>query len=457
MAFTLIVSGGKLNAQNAVFDTSFNIGTGFNNTVSSMVLQPDGKILASGHFTQYNGQSRNRIVRINMDGTFDNSFTIGTGFNSFVVSIALQPDGKILAGGNFTSYNGQSRNRIVRLNADGTLDASFNLGTGFPTTVSVIALQPDGKILAGGHFVEYNGQARNKIVRLNVDGTLDTSFTIGTGFDNWINVITVQPDGKILVGGNFTSYNGQSQNYIARLNADGTLDTSFNIGTGFNSPVIGIALQSDGKILAGGGFTEYNTISKSNFVRLNTDGTIDNSFEAGFNGFVAEVILQPDGKILAGGGFTECNGIARRNFARLNADGTLDNTFNIGTGFENGGVTSIGLQSDGKILVAGSFNSYNGQSQNRMVRLIDSTTLGAEDFGRKGLKIYPNPFADYIFIDAGNGKISKIEILDSSGKKVTSYTNPSISIDLKMLSKGIYFLRITKKDGSILTKKIIKK
>jgi len=144
----------------------------------------------------------------NIDGTLDSSFNIGTGFNDEVWSIAIQNDDKILCCGSFTSYNGTTRNRIVRLNSDGTLDSSFNIGTGFNSLVLSITIQSDGKILCGGPFTSYNGTTRNRIVRLNSDGTLDSSFNIGTGFNAQVFSIAIQSDGKILCGGSFTSYNG---------------------------------------------------------------------------------------------------------------------------------------------------------------------------------------------------------------------------------------------------------
>lgn len=219
--FALFLLSGKLEAQSTIIiDPSFNIGTGvtgFNTSVHSIALQPDGKILAGGDFTTFNDTTQNRLVRLNSDGALDASFDLGTGFDSQVRSITLQPDGKILVGGFFTAFNGTTQNRIARLNSDGTLDTSFNIGTGFNGPVHSIALQPDGKILAGGGFTSYNGQTQNKLVRLNSDGTLDTSLDLGTGFSYGVISIALQPDGKILVGGLFTKYNGTTQSRIARL------------------------------------------------------------------------------------------------------------------------------------------------------------------------------------------------------------------------------------------------
>lgn len=133
-----------------------------------------------------------------------------------------------MIGGGFTAFNGASRNYIARLNADGSLDTSFNPGTGRNRWVDTTAIQADGKILIGGDFTSYNGTSINRIARLNEDGSLDTSFNPGTGAGNWVFTTALQPDGKILIGGFFTSYNSISRSGIARLNADGSLETSFN-------------------------------------------------------------------------------------------------------------------------------------------------------------------------------------------------------------------------------------
>ena len=212
--------------------------------MNTFAIQPDGKIVVGGNFTSYNGNDQNYITRLNSDGSRDTSFTVGTGFDSGVNAFAIQPDGKIVVGGYFTSYNGTSQNYITRLNSDGTRDTSFTIGTGFNSGVDAFAIQSDGKILVGGFFTSYNGTSQNRITRLNSDGTRDTSFTVGTGFDSGVNAFVIQPDGKIVVGGRFTSYNGTAQNRITRLNSDGSRDTSFTIGTGFDySTVYAIAIS----------------------------------------------------------------------------------------------------------------------------------------------------------------------------------------------------------------------
>src|SRR6266702_5739664 len=194
------------------------------------------------------------------------------GANNYVNALAVQADGKILVGGHFFMLGGQIRTYIGRLNADGTLDTSFNPGTDRP--VLSLAVQADGKILAGGYFSTLGGQNRNYIGRLNADGTLDTSFNPGT--NGQVNSLAVQADGKILVGGFFTTLAGQSRANIGRLNADGTLDTSFNPSAGgrpfVNASVYSLAVQADGRILVGGGFSTLGGQSRTNIGRLNDAG-----------------------------------------------------------------------------------------------------------------------------------------------------------------------------------------
>jgi uncharacterized delta-60 repeat protein len=362
-------------AQPGSIDPTFNPGTGFNGTVNSIAIQSDGKIMVGGGFTSFNGTTINGIARLNADGSLDASFNPGTGFVGTVYSTAIQSDGKIIVGGTFTSFNGTTRNRIARLNSDGSLDTSFDPYTVFSSSVITLAIQSDGKIIAGGEF--FNGSNRNFIARLNADGSPDDSFNIGSGFDYIVYSSAIQSDGKIIVGGIFSSFNGTASNKIARLNIDGSLDASFNIGTGFNTWIglKGIAIQGNGKIILGGNFTSFNGTAINYIARLNADGTLDASFNigTGFNGTVNSTAIQPDGKILVGGGFTSFNSVGINRFARLNADGSLDASFNIGTGFD-GSVRSTAIQSDGKIIAGGEFAFFDGIGRNRIARLLSCTT-----------------------------------------------------------------------------------
>jgi uncharacterized delta-60 repeat protein len=325
---------------------------------------------------------RNRLVRLNSDGTEDTGFytNLGTGFDDLVRSISIQSDGKILIGGAFTDFDGSTRNRLVRLNSDGTEDTGFytNLGTGFDATIWSISIQSDGKILVGGEFEDFDGNTRNRLVRLNSDGTEDTGFytNLGTGFNNPVLSIKVQLNTKILVCGSFNGFDANVRNYLVRLNSDGTEDTGFytNLGTGFDIPVYSLEIQPDGLILVGGDFNDFDGNVRNYLVRLNSDGTEDTGFYAnlgdGFDNRVWSIKVQLDAKILVGGGFTDLDGNTRNRLVRLNSDGTEDTGFynNLGLGFNND-IYSLELQSDEKILVGGGFTAFDGNTRNRLVRL----------------------------------------------------------------------------------------
>jgi uncharacterized delta-60 repeat protein len=320
----------------------------------------------------------------------DNTFTVGTGFTSSLYTLQLQSDEKILAGGFFTSYNSTPINSLVKLNSDGTLDPSFNTGGGLSTTLPVLRAaniyttptQSDNKILIGGTFDIYSGSSvGNNLIRVNENGTIDSSFNVGDGFYNTsisdygvIQSVKIQSDGKILAGGFFNRYSGSlSSKSLIRLNSNGTIDSSFNTGEGFGNfqSVNELQILPDNKILVSGFFSTYSGSSvASNLIKLNTDGTIDPSLSLGssFNSSTSPFKIQSDNKIIIGGFFTSYDGITANRIVRLNEDGTLDPSFNTGTGF-NDSVLTIQILPGDKILVGGNFTSYNGTTVNRIVRL----------------------------------------------------------------------------------------
>jgi len=338
-----------------------------NDEILTMAVQSDGKILVGGYFFSFagqpsiGGQPRNRVARLNSDGMADSTFNPDA--NDLVRAFAIQPDGKIIVGGNFTLMGGQTRNRIARLNFDGTLDAAFNPNAN--DQVTSLAIQADGKILVGGRFTAIGGQTRNRIARLNLDGTADATFNPNA--DSEVQTLAVQSDGKILAGGFFNNIGGQSRKAIARLNPDGTLDTAFNANA--DNAVFAIAIQQDGKIIVGGFFTIIGSIQRNNVARLNSDGTLDSTFNPNANSTVFALAIQPDSRILVGGAFTMMGGLTRNRIARLNPDGTLDSAFNSSVGGGSPVVRTLAIQSDGKILLAGRFANVDGQTRSNIARL----------------------------------------------------------------------------------------
>lgn len=356
---------------NSLINPSFYTGTGFDNNVYSVVVNSVGQVYCGGAFSSYNGNTANAIIKLNQDGSVDKSFITGTGFNGNVFAIAIQADGKIIVVGNFTSYNGTAANRIIRLNTDGSVDATFLYGAGFNNPVFDVKIQQDGYILVGGNFNTYDGTSAEKIVRLDPIGSIDPSSVYGTGFDNVaVRKIGIQSDGKIICGGFFTDYNGTPANCIIRLNTNGSVDGTFVYGTGFDSTVNDLFIQPDGKIVLCGAFTTYNGTGANYIIRLNANGSVDGTFVygTGFDAQVNALGLLSNGIIIAGGFFTSYDGNASNRIISINSDGSLGSN-SYGTGFD-AEPYEIRAVATGGYFVAGSFTLFDGATANRIISLL---------------------------------------------------------------------------------------
>lgn len=377
-------------------DPTFVTGSGFeaanvwDQEVSALVLQPDGKLLVGGAFNTYNGVARNRIARLEVNGALDTGFDPGSGINSGqpywgATALALQPDGKVLVGGHFTTFNGTPKGALVRLNADGSLDPGFGTAAGFVgnSYVYALAVCADGKVLVAGQFQDYEGHACHNLIRLTAEGAFDPTFDPGTGPSEVIYTMALRADQRILVGGAFDHFNGVPVGFFAQLNADGSLDSGFNAGTGFNYRVWCIALRPDDTMLVGGEFTAVAGVPRQRIARLHPDGTLDTGFDPGpsTSTEVTALAVEPDGDVLAGGRFTDFGGVARSNIMRLTPDGAVDPLFDPGSGTDAGfpyrGVTALAVRPDGKVLAGGTFTHFNGSPENRIVQLFGDCVPGA--------------------------------------------------------------------------------
>lgn len=339
------------------FVSSF--GNGFNSNVRVIEVQPDNKVLVGGSFTLFNTTTIKGLVRLNSDGTEDVGFTtnLGTGFVGTVYDIKLQSDGKIVVAGDFTDFNGNGVPDLVRLNSDGTEDTIFttNIGTSSDNRIFSIAIQDDGKIVLGGNFSDFDGNGISYLVRLNPDGTEDTTFTttIGSSFDGAVNTIKIQYDGQILLGGNFTNFDVNTSKYICRLDWDGNFDSTFNtnLGGSFDDEVYVIEIQNDNKILVGGIFIDFDTNTSRGLARLNEDGTFNYGRSQG--NVVYAISSQCDRKFIVGEDYG--------GFKRYNSNTSLDTIFsnNLGSGFFNGTILTINTSLKGLIFVGGSFGGFN--------------------------------------------------------------------------------------------------
>lgn len=372
---TIICTALASDAQPGALDTSFDPGDGAF-IVYSSVIQPDGRAIIGGYFLQFDGVARNGIARINADGSLDPSFDPGLGPNgSAVYDVALQPDGKVLACGAFNTFNGEPCPiGLVRLNPDGSVDETFSASGGVPNghLIRRIVLLPNGKIIVGGDFTSFDGIPRGKIARLNADGTLDPTYLAGgvSFLNGQIYCMAPGPEGSLFVGGDFTQFSGIARGGIVRLYDNGAVDTlTFNPGDGFEHEngvggfIYAIAVQPDGKVLVGGSFDRYDHTPASGLVRLGPGGTLDAAFQPAANGdwgyHMEAVAVQPDGRIVASGNFTTYHGEPRNILVRLEADGSVDPSFQTGTG-PNNKVLTISLRPSGRILIGGWFYTYNG-------------------------------------------------------------------------------------------------
>jgi uncharacterized delta-60 repeat protein len=358
---------------NLLFNNGPGFGGGIITKVFAIARQSDGKYICVGDFTNYDGNACNNIVRLNSDGTFDNTFISGLGLNSLAFSVIIQNDGKIIVGGAFTTYNGNGSAYIVRINTDGSYDSTFNVGTGAQAGVNDLAIQTDGKIIAVGNFTSYDGNAANKIVRINNDGSYDATFNSSLGVAVFGGLcVAIQTDGKIILGGGFQLYDGNLANRIVRINTNGTYDATFNTVSGLNNTANDLVIQQDGKVIVCGAFTTYNGNSSPYIVRINTDGSYDSTFNVGTGLDQAGdgICLQNNSKIIVvASPITSYNGNTISNIVRINTDGSFDNTFNQGSGFL-GGATCINYNGlDNTILVGGELTAYDGTSKNNLVQI----------------------------------------------------------------------------------------
>jgi len=435
-------------------DMSFVPETGKYTNINTIAIQSDKKILIGAD--AYIGQTVpiSAVGRLNSNGSIDTSFNTGTGFKNFsTFSMVEQSNGKIIVGG--WDNNSGAKNYLSRLNPDGSLDSSFNIGTGANDVVRCITLQPDGKIIIAGDFTLFNGEGASYLARLNADGRKDNTFNSLWGLNDKIISCIVLKNGKIIITGLFTKYHNEVRNYIARLNTDGSLDTSFIPETSFNDFVrSNIVEDNDGNILFSATYS-IDGIQKRRLIRLKNDGTLDRSFSLNTitDLSIYKIAIQTDQKILITGDLTIYNGLPIKNFARLNNDGSIDNSFNIGTGVNNS-ISAIVPANDESIFIAGNFSSYNETPIFRIAKISSKENLSTFDTEKSNIIIYPNPVRSKLFISENT--VSDYEIFNIMGQKIISGKIDKNYIDVANLQEGTYILNFKSKKGESITEKFIK-
>jgi uncharacterized delta-60 repeat protein len=349
-----------------LLDKSFNPGTGADNFIRCLALQPDGKILIGGIFTNFNGVACPKLARLNTNGTLDTTFTPQLEGN--VYALALAPDGKILIGGQGLRH-GRPARKFTRVEPDGSRDAQFRGEGTYNENVRAITGSPDGSVLVGGDFTRVSARDHHGLLRLSPDDRIDGSFNVSSDGSSTVIATVIQPDGKILEAGVFNNYDNLGLTHLIRLNPDGGFDSGFNAAAYADSNIRALLLQKDGKILACGFTLDTNGAPSSFITRLNPDGNPDAGFHfAAIPGDALwSMAIQSDGKILAGG-YNDTNKQVTPLLARLNADGTMDKSFQV-TNAMGGCIWSIAVQPDGKIIAAGALTGVDGATCGYIVRL----------------------------------------------------------------------------------------
>jgi uncharacterized delta-60 repeat protein len=452
--------------QNGSRDTTYAIGTGFSNSNAFAVkCQTDFKTVFGGQFTTWNNAPVPRLIRVNSSGSLDTTFNAGTGPNAPVNDVDVQSDGKVIAVGDFTSYSGSSNNFIVRTNPNGTKDTTFNLGTGLNSVGYVVRVVDDGKILVGGAFTLYSGSSANRIIRLNSDGTRDTTFNTGTGFNSNVINLSIQNDYKVLAIGNFTSYSGSAVNRIVRINSNGTIDTTFNVGNGINNvrPSYnggGIQQISDGTIYVTSAFTTYSGSTVNGIIRLNDNGTINTTFNnsgsaIGYstpdtNTNYGAFLVTSGSSVITIGSFTSYRSIPTNGIISLTPLGNRSSQFNTGIGFNSPPFFSLDTQ-DGSILFSGFFTLYNNFTVNASLIKINSSGSRDTTFnpGTNQFNVYSGYLTGSQYVLAGNSStysgsaVNRIVRVNSNGTRDTTF-NPGTG------ANNIIYTISPQSDGKII-------
>lgn len=448
---------------------NFGAGTGMgaNNDVRNMHKLSDGKIIITGNFDKYNDVFRNRIARITEDGLLDVSYNPGQGANEDIQVSAKTADGRIVIAGKFTRYNGVDVNNMAIINTDGTRDAAF-IAKAFtsiePIYFTSIAIQPDGKIIVAGIFNEYNGITCNKICRLNPDGSLDTSFNV-TGLPTGDNLyaithVVLQPGGKMYIAAYHFMQTVQS--VLIRVNANGSIDTSFTPVTNISVELItDILIDAAGKIVYGGFQPNGGNFPTAVFKRLNIDGTQDFSFQFSgvfppFSSGVSKLFLQDDGKMIFAGSASPTVGSAEKSMMRVHTNGSLDFTFDCATNYIGDQILCMLPQHD-KLLIGGVTGYYNEHHKNRISRIYSTGTILASEipeFIDKKLLIYRS--GNDLNVASSIGTLAKVEVYDISGRllKVQNdiTSNNTVLQDVKLDSISI--VRVFLTNGSLEVRKV---
>ncbi|MGL5020079.1 MAG: fibronectin type III domain-containing protein, partial [Luteolibacter sp.] len=336
---------------------------------AACVTQPDGKLIVAARYRENaSASTRTVIARLNPNGSLDRLFDAVSEFSE-IRSLLVQPDGKLLVGGSFKVANGTIQRSLARFNVDGTEDPEFSAGVTSAvgsSPVLSIAIQADGGIVIGGYFNRVNQTLRGNVARLNSNGSVDGTFDPGTGANSSVKSVALDSQGRIVVGGDFTQVNGIPAGRIARLLTNGSVDPTFSADPGAGGSVEDLAVLAGDRIIIVGGFTTYNETPRNRIAQLNENGSLDPNFGSPAGSMqIRDLVVQPDGRSIIAGSFTQIGGIARRSIARLTDAGLLDSDFDVEGSVD---LTSLRATRNNRILATGDVSFPDGTFQAGPVR-----------------------------------------------------------------------------------------
>lgn len=367
--------------QQLQFDASFPGNTGASGAVFCVQALPNDRVVLAGDFTHYAGQPARSVVRILPSGQRDTTFQMGTGASGRVNSMRVASNGDVILAGLFETYNGAASKNIVKVLANGQRDTSFNVGTGLNNEVLGMEAYADGSVLVGGFFGQFRGLSVTQPLKIASTGQRDTAFNAGgTGTVGLIEVIRRQQDDKILLAGTITQYNGQPVGRgIIRLLPNGQRDTTFNTGSGLASGSFrAMELQSDGKIVLAGNFSSFNGTPVQRLIRLHPNGQLDSSFliNTPFTATIVSIVVRKNGNIVAFGNYSQVVGQLPHAIAEFSPNGMM--LTQPGLCVEMNSVVQDAAElSDSSLVVGGSFTVAGGTNRPRVGRLVNVTGMPA--------------------------------------------------------------------------------
>lgn len=442
-------------AQNTRLDPTFQLPVILNaaspGTVRDVVRQADGKYVIGGTFTSINGVRARNLARLNADGTLDAAFTANSAANRPVYSLALQPDGRILAGGQFDSLAGAPRTSVGRLLPTGALDAAFNANQGpyLLPAIEQVALLPGDDVLALSPRSPSFGVPAAGLYRLSgLSGQVDG------GFQQAVPALrfAVQSDGRILTGGGGGSY--ILMHLLARLLPNGSLDPSFAHATTYYTSTtlqlevdardniyrLGAWSSNSGRGLSGPGITQndWGTLSATGFRR------------------------QPNGRFLIGG-LSASAGLPLT--TRLLPDGLQDVSYLASAG-PRASATGIGQvhrflpQPDGAVMIAGNFTVAGTTPVHGLVRMLDTNVLTTRnELAEQGTAVWPVPASETVSVSLeATAQPQKMELIDAVGRVVLTQEVASRAavqaMQVAALPAGVYALRVSYAQGGPVVRRI---